>query len=236
MSIRPEGGWGEFHEEPKSAEPVLASAPADSIARRYLTCKVCDSGTLRSRRVHRLSGPAVVIGYIILIPSIVGILTCAALLIGLNLTRSGSGSSHLSQSKADAMFRQTCAQKVRAQVRIQGYYPSQPAVEAFCECELSTLKVTGSQVETAEVCNQRAQEGTLQPVSQSVDAFYSEPISRVNQENASWGLNPVLRGLSDTFIIGVGISVFVSGLLGWLLVMKKRVLQCDRCGAVINAS
>jgi hypothetical protein len=25
-------------------------------------------------------------------------------------------------------------------------------------------------------------------------------------------------------------------LLGWLLVMKKRVLQCDLCGAVVNAS
>jgi hypothetical protein len=28
----------------------------------------------------------------------------------------------------------------------------------------------------------------------------------------------------------------VSGLLGWLLVMRKSVLQCDVCGAVVNAS
>jgi hypothetical protein len=32
------------------------------------------------------------------------------------------------------------------------------------------------------------------------------------------------------------ILAFVSGLLGWLLVMKKRVLQCGLCGAVVNAS
>lgn len=34
----------------------------------------------------------------------------------------------------------------------------------------------------------------------------------------------------------IGIACFVSGLIGWLLVMKKDVLQCDNCGAVVNAS
>jgi hypothetical protein len=29
---------------------------------------------------------------------------------------------------------------------------------------------------------------------------------------------------------------FVGGLLGWLLVMKKAVLQCNNCGAVVPAS
>ena len=39
-------------------------------------------------------------------------------------------------------------------------------------------------------------------------------------------------GLSACF----GISCLVGGLLGWLLVMKKKVLQCKNCGAVIAAS
>ena len=43
---------------------------------------------------------------------------------------------------------------------------------------------------------------------------------------AFWG------GLSCFF----GAVSLVSGLLGWLLVMKKRVLECAYCGAVVAAS
>jgi hypothetical protein len=51
--------------------------------------------------------------------------------------------------------------------------------------------------------------------------------------------NVVLGGVA-TFLgasyLVLMILAFVSGLLGWLLVMKKRVLQCGLCGAVVNAS
>jgi hypothetical protein len=33
-----------------------------------------------------------------------------------------------------------------------------------------------------------------------------------------------------------GVIAFVGGLLGWLLVMKKRVLECNACRATVNAS
>jgi hypothetical protein len=50
----------------------------------------------------------------------------------------------------------------------------------------------------------------------------------------------VLRGGIATFLgasyFVLMIPAFVSGLLGWRLVMKKRVLQCGLCGAVVNAS
>jgi hypothetical protein len=39
----------------------------------------------------------------------------------------------------------------------------------------------------------------------------------------------VAAGLSFVGAIGW----LVSGLLGWLLIMKKRVLQCNHCGAVV---
>ena len=39
-----------------------------------------------------------------------------------------------------------------------------------------------------------------------------------------------------TVAIFFGVLSFVGGLLGWLLVMKKQVLQCTHCGAVIAAS
>jgi hypothetical protein len=42
--------------------------------------------------------------------------------------------------------------------------------------------------------------------------------------------------LSAAFSIGLIVGSFVGGIFGWLLVMKKRVLQCSICGAVINAS
>lgn len=38
------------------------------------------------------------------------------------------------------------------------------------------------------------------------------------------------------FAIVLGITSLVAGLLGWLLVMKKHVLQCSVCKAVVNAS
>lgn len=43
-------------------------------------------------------------------------------------------------------------------------------------------------------------------------------------------------GLSTVTYLLVGVAAFVSGLLGWLLVMKKTILQCDFCGAVTPAS
>lgn len=43
--------------------------------------------------------------------------------------------------------------------------------------------------------------------------------------------------LGATFTFGLaGIGAFVAGLLGWLLVMKKTVLQCDECDATTPAS
>lgn len=47
---------------------------------------------------------------------------------------------------------------------------------------------------------------------------------------------PRATALVGAFELLLGIGAFISGLLGWLLVMKKRVLQCSTCGAVVNAS
>ena len=47
------------------------------------------------------------------------------------------------------------------------------------------------------------------------------------------GAGTVIAGGFSIFVI---VSSFVGGLLGWLLIMKKRVLQCVRCNAVIAAS
>jgi hypothetical protein len=57
----------------------------------------------------------------------------------------------------------------------------------------------------------------------------------------AWAISSV-HGASGAAFISGGIIIFfggvclVSGLAGWLLVMKKRVLQCSVCNAVVNAS
>jgi drug/metabolite transporter (DMT)-like permease len=101
---------------------------------QHPTCKVCDRGSLIQKKVFRMSGPVVAIGFFLLVPSVIGMLLCALALVQI----------------AD------------------------------------------------------------QP------------------DNAS--------GLAGGIVIAIGIACFVGGLLGWLLVMRKRVLKCSLCGAVINAS
>ena len=99
-------------------------------------CKVCDKGNLLARKKYRMSGPVVAIGYLLLVPSVFGIII-SLIIIG-NSSTAGTH-SHMS-------------------------------------------------------------------------AF--------------------LAGFALLF----GIGSFIGGLLGWLLVMKKNILQCHQCGAVVNAS
>lgn len=42
--------------------------------------------------------------------------------------------------------------------------------------------------------------------------------------------------LSMGLAMALAVCSFVAGLLGWLLIMKKRVLQCSICGATVSAS
>ena len=101
-------------------------------------CKVCDAGTLTQQKKHRMSGPVVAIGYILLIPSVLGILF-------------------------------------------------------------------------------------------SVFMFFTTA-------SMSHAANGAGSGIAGGIAIFLGLVFFVGGLLGWLLVMKKQVLECNTCGAVVNAS
>ena len=109
-----------------------------------IPCKVCDLGLLVPKQVHRMSGPVVIIGYILLIPMILGVNVCL-FVIGASFVKGLGGGG------ADAISR-----------------------------------------------------------------------------NMIFWL--------DSLSVALGISFFVTGLLGWLLIMKKRILKCSVCGAVVNAS
>ncbi len=112
------------------------------------TCKICDRGTLIPRKIRRLNGPAVAIGYILLVPSILGMVGCAILLI-ITVLAGAAGAAGVAHGSA--------------------------LVIAFA-------------------------------------------------------------GIGSLVILYVAVVCFVGGLLGWLLVMRKYVLQCDNCGAVVNAA
>ena len=47
-----------------------------------IRCKVCDRGVLVPRKMSRMSGPAVAIGYILLIPSILGMIGSTLIFFG----------------------------------------------------------------------------------------------------------------------------------------------------------
>ena len=53
---------------------------------------------------------------------------------------------------------------------------------------------------------------------------------------ASHAANDAGSGIAGGIAIFMGLVSFVGGLLGWLLVMKKQVLECNTCKAVVNAS
>ncbi len=110
---------------------------------RPIICKVCDRGTLRKKDIFRMSGPVVVIGFILLIPSMIGMALSA---VGIYIMMSSAEWKDTSQSG--------------------------------------------------------------------------------------------MAGMAIGFLItlAAGVVCFAGGLLGWLLIMQRRVLQCPECRAVINAS
>jgi hypothetical protein len=61
-------------------------------------------------------------------------------------------------------------------------------------------------------------------------SFMFVPLGNAGEDTA--GVRDVGSGLAIFFAI----LCFVGGLFGWILVMRKRVLQCSWCGAVISAS
>jgi hypothetical protein len=240
MSIMPEGGWVDppKQDAQPTRDSVEHSQDATPLQPRYRsgnpTCKVCDKGSLRLKKLHRMSGPVVAIGVILLVPSVFGMLFCAVMLLAFNtsvgpaLGVNANGSGQPYQSAEDAKFRKSCKEGfIGANSQLPGISAPQ-----FCECALSVYKETGSIEGASRTCADRGLDGTLEQPSQDVDALYSSDTSNATKA----GLITAVTVFGNAFFLGWGIAFFVSGLLGWLLVMRKRVLQCDFCGAVVNAS
>jgi hypothetical protein len=187
-----------------------------------------------------MSGPVVAIGFILLIPSILGMLFCGLVLVGVNassgdeMRTSTVESNRPYQTTFDADFRRSCATSVRQKNQEVGYYASQQLIEQYCECALSAYKQTDSEAMAGQTCLQQAKEGSLAPLGQDADAFYSS--NNTSPERQTGAGTNLFRVIGSVTAISLGVAFFVGGLLGWLLVMRKRVLQCSVCGAVVSAS
>jgi hypothetical protein len=145
-----------------------------------------------------MSGPVVVIGFILVIPSVLGMLFGIFMLFitGAARTRTSMSGEH----------------KIRA--RLVAEDVPEPII-----AEVIASKPVGN----AELVS-------LSPEQRS--AIHDAQLSASAQKVGA-GAATVLVGGFSLFIV---VASFVGGLLGWLLIMRKRVLQCVRCGAVVAAS
>ena len=83
------------------------------------------------------------------------------------------------------------------------------------------------------VADQPVSTSDLAPLTQRQRAVVEDVKLSVSAGRLGAGAGTaVAGGLS----FGMIIMSFVGGLIGWLLVMKKLVLQCKTCGAVVAAS
>lgn len=212
-------------------------------------CKVCERGVLVPTKIYRMSGPVVAIGYILLIPSILGMVASALMffgIIGYNGTESSTVTNEPTQSVQEDFatgFRRSCVNKPA---------PSMPlsVTEQYCECALSAYKlslrnlISNSAQVADDACEQRWENGTLDVVDQETQHLYSSLIGHSNPPSTAEAKTAQRRSLFPRFFniigggfaIALGVASFVSGILGWLFIMKKRVLKCSVCGATVSAS
>lgn len=161
-------------------------------------CKVCDKGELQKKKTYRLSGPAVVIGYIFLIPCFFGMLLGIMMLI----STGSAGSVQGDQIKQE--FRN----------ELQSALIPQPII---------TKLVNG---------NEPSQNELLELNEDQMKALEDAKTTH-NAKTAGTAIGTGLAGGLSLFVI---ITSFVGGLLGWILTMKKKVLKCKTCGAIVQAS
>jgi len=161
-------------------------------------CRVCGQGAMIKRKRFRMSGPVLVIGFILLIPSVLGMLFGILMLV---LT-----------SAAGTQTSASSARDIRARLVAQEVPES-----------LIAEVVASKPVENAEL---------VSLTSQQRSAVHDAQLS-ASAQKVGGGVATVVAGGFSLFVI---VMSFLGGLLGWLLIMRKRVLQCVHCGAIVPAS
>ncbi len=158
-----------------------------------VVCKTCDRGELMRVKIRRMNGVVVFIGFILLIPSFLG--------IGIGTLGMVGGGVVASQSK-----------KTQPEIEKELRDASVPE-------EMITRLLAGRPTPAAEL------EALTPP---QVMAVQKAQMAVVSKELGSVAL---FGGAAVIIVVSL-----VGGLLGWLLISKKWVLQCASCRAVIPAS
>jgi hypothetical protein len=163
-----------------------------------IKCKVCEGGELKRTTVYRMSTPVVMIGYIFLAPSILGMLLGVLLMVGMGKASVDVSSQTNQQIASDLQAKNIPDQIVTA------------VKDGKSESEMDLTSLTSDQKNLvhAAIMNKQA-------------------------ANIGAGAASVVGGM---LAFGIIVMSFVGGLLGWLLVMKKKVLKCISCESVIAAS
>ena len=166
------------------------------VAQQAVACSVCNQGSLVRKKVYRMSGIVAFIGYILLMPSLLGVLICAIGVVGAVV-----GGSRVDEARnaTDSM-----AGEMRAKGVPDGIIAKLRNGETVTDGEMAKLTV-----------DQRREVETVQAAT-----------------TFAKGAGVAGAAIGVGLFIFLGIVCLVSGLIGWLLVMKKWVLQCTNCKAV----
>jgi len=161
-------------------------------------CQICGQGILKKRKKFRLSTPIVIIGYVILIPSIFCLLLSLFLLLTVGV--GGSQTNENINSEVKTM--------------LEDANIPQPLIEKFMDHKQLT--------------------------AQEEKGLSKQQLKTFHDAKSKYLSGKLVNGVAIG-VVGIGsvIMLIVScfgGLIGWILTMRKKVLQCNACEAVVNAS
>ena len=164
----------------------------------HVTCKTCDRGSMHQKKKYRMSGMVVFIGYVLLIPSVLGLALSALLIVGTG-TAGSQTSAVLKESTRSTLEDATVPEDIIVKVL---------DFDDLTDAERQSLTSPQRSAVTA------AQLGLA-----------------VGTVGAGAGI-----AVAGALALFIGLASLAGALLGWLLTMRKKVLQCDDCGAVVAAS
>ncbi len=162
-------------------------------------CKTCDKGSMQRKKIYRMSGVVVFIGYILLIPSILGVLGSAAMAALSMAGGAAAATAELDSKSFDDLRANKIPEAVITKLR-RGNAITEDDLQGLNQDQRDKVKLQ----ESALIMGRGGAAG--------------------------------VAALGAGMFICMGVSCLVSGLLGWLLVMKRWVLQCTNCMAVVESA
>lgn len=164
-------------------------------------------------KISRMSNPVVVIGYILLIPSVLFVLLFGGCTV---LGSIGTGGAVAEAAEEVASLHDEAVMMLTD----VGYSKDEAgtilATESYAYGVLDDSEYT--EIQAAAVTSALAKESESSAIAVGA------------------GLGTVASGFGAIIGIILTIGAFVSGLVGWILIMKKKVLKCGSCSAIVDAA